>query len=257
MPALHRRAARFSTPSTAIRTPRSTTRSRAVTSRSPAGCSGRSRRRSSPRVTGHGSASPWTSLRESELARPSWAGAGGRGPSLAADRRRRAQGWSEAADELLAAEPGEWSGPAALVRACLAHEGVARLEADAEHACDRMPLDGAGHCLALLLSGVAHHLGGGRATARERLGDAVCRSADAYPVLNGLVHAQLALLAIDAATGARRRARGRRLRRARRRPAPVAAHALGLAVFAVAAAQRAMSPKSATTPRTQAACWPR
>ena len=99
-------------------------------------------------------------FRESELASHPGLALAAAAHHLAADRRRRAQGWSEAADRLLAAKPGEWSGAAALIRACLAHDGVARLEADAEHACDWMPLDGAGHCLALYLSGVAHHLGG-------------------------------------------------------------------------------------------------
>ena len=191
---------------------------------------------------GHGArlGSSLDQLRESELASHPGLALAAAAHHLAGDRRRRAQGWSEAADRLLAAEPGEWSGAAALVRACLAHEGVARLEADAQHACDRMPLDGAGHCLALYLSGVAHQLGGGRTAARERLGDALSRSADAYPVLNGLVHAQLALLAFDATDWTEADAHANAAYAAlAARPSPDAAHALGLAVFAVAAAQRA------------------
>src|SRR4051812_23846625 len=82
-------------------------------------------------------------FRESELASHPGLALAAAAYHLAEDRRGRAQGWSEAAERVLGAT-GEWSGPAALVRAGLARESVAQLGADAEHARDRMPMDGVG-----------------------------------------------------------------------------------------------------------------
>ena len=175
---------------------------------------------------------------------------------LAEDRRGRAQGWSEAAERVMPAT-GEWSGPAALIRAGLARDGVARLEADAEHARDRMPLDGAGHCIALYLSGVAHHLGGSRATARERLADAACRSIGAYPVLAGSCTRSSRCWRSTRTTGAK----PTRTPRPRTPRSPRGRHRMPRTPWSSrspASWPRSgpMWPRLATTPPTRAACWP-
>jgi LuxR family maltose regulon positive regulatory protein len=158
--------------------------------------------------------------------------------NLAEGRPGRAQRWAQAA-ERAAAATGEWEPDVALVRACLARDGVARMAADAAHVRDQMPLDGAAHCIALYLGGVAAHLQGEHAAARERLHDAACRSAGAFGVLAALCHAQLAALAIGAGdwhqAGAHAEEAHATLAAG---PAPPEAQALELAVFAVVAAQR-------------------
>ena len=112
---------------------------------------------------------------------------------LADGRRARAQAWLDAAH----GAPARWTGPAALVRACLAHDGIAAMRADAELARERLTPADPAYGFALYLGGVARQLAGERVPARDRLHEALAQAEAGHAQLAWLCHAQLTLLAID------------------------------------------------------------
>lgn len=107
----------------------------------------------------------------------------------------------ETAEQGLGDEPAKLRGAlaaaAALVRATLAHTGAAAMRADAERAESLSIEDPSWRALACLLAGVAHHMQGERAEARERLERGMRGAEAAAPLLETLCRAQLVLLALD------------------------------------------------------------
>jgi LuxR family maltose regulon positive regulatory protein len=82
----------------------------------------------------------------------------------------------------------------AVLRAALAHDGLERARADAVRAAALAPDDGPCRALCCLVSGVAAHLTGDRASAAVELAEGVRRSAVTAPALHALCLTQLALL---------------------------------------------------------------
>jgi LuxR family maltose regulon positive regulatory protein len=127
----------------------------------------------------------------------------------------------------------------AMLRACIARHGARQMGADAEQACARAPADSAAQALGSLLRGVAHQLGGESEPARALLEDGVRRAVGDVPVVAGLCHVQLALLAADEDDwdGAAHHA-GEAYAMLQAAPTPPAARVLVAAVYAAVAAQR-------------------
>jgi LuxR family transcriptional regulator, maltose regulon positive regulatory protein len=125
------------------------------------------------------------------------------------------------------------AGPeAALMRACIAREGVAQMGAAAAQGRTVAP------AVALLLEGVSRHLTGDREEAQALLEEAMRQATGRVPAVAALCHTQLALLALDAGDldGAQRRAReAHAMLEMAGAPDPV--RALVLAVYAFVAAQ--------------------
>ena len=115
---------------------------------------------------------------------------------LLAGRRRAAMFAADAAERALEVTPLPEGGAAvALLRACAEPASMA---AEAERARAQLAPQSHWHALALLVTGVAHHLDGARAPATAELEEAVDRATGHLPMVASLAHAQLALLAAEA-----------------------------------------------------------
>jgi LuxR family maltose regulon positive regulatory protein len=86
---------------------------------------------------------------------------------------------------------------AALLRAAVAEDRVARMGEEARSACEGVPDDSPWRALGCLLVGVAWHLTGERKHARTTLEEGARRGAARAPNIQALCLAQLALLAIE------------------------------------------------------------
>ncbi len=120
---------------------------------------------------------------------------------LAQQRRIEATRAVESAERALEALPdaGEWPAAAALLRACIARDGVLQMAEDARRARELAPPGGAWESVGLLLGGVAHQLAGAAGPARAALEEAASRAGESTALVTVLCHAQLALLAADGA----------------------------------------------------------
>ena len=118
---------------------------------------------------------------------------------LAEGRHDRAQRAIEVAETVLTGggPADDLASGAALLRACVAGEGIARMGEDAARACALSSPDSVWATLALFLSGVAQHLAGDRAAASATLEAAATRGAPALAAVSASCNAQLALLAVE------------------------------------------------------------
>ncbi|RKQ87033.1 LuxR family maltose regulon positive regulatory protein [Solirubrobacter pauli] len=141
----------------------------------------------------------------------------------------------------LVAPPGfacdDGAAAVALLRACLAQHGLEDMAADAAQARTLLPPWSPWHALALLLAGVAAHLGGDADAAAPLLEEAADR-ADELPVVAALAHAQLALTAADRDAWDEAAECAATAHAALTTGVPGAVRALVLATGAVVAAQR-------------------
>ncbi len=85
----------------------------------------------------------------------------------------------------------------ALIRASLARDGIARMDADATRAGESLSQESPWVAECCLLRGIAAHLGGDHERARARLDEGARRGAVVAPLVQVLCLAQLALLAIE------------------------------------------------------------
>jgi LuxR family maltose regulon positive regulatory protein len=114
---------------------------------------------------------------------------------LGAGRRGAAARATDAAERALGTDR---HAAVALLRACIARDGLPRMVDDAARARTLLTPDSAWHGLALLLLGVAGHLRGDGPAAGALLEDAASHAGGRIPWVAALAHAQLALLAADA-----------------------------------------------------------
>jgi LuxR family maltose regulon positive regulatory protein len=160
---------------------------------------------------------------------------------LAGARRDEAEHWGEAAERALGAGDveGEPAAAAAMVRACVAREGMDAMARDAARARTLTTRGGAWLGLADLLEGVARHLSGEPAEAEPLLEEGVRRASGEAPIVAAACHAQLALLAVDGGDGDGAVSRAEAARTALTAvPTTPVGHALVLAVAAAVAADR-------------------
>ena len=117
---------------------------------------------------------------------------------LVTGSRRAACAATDTAERLLEHDPLAGGDAAvALLRACLAPAGLVNALADASRARELLRHDSPWQALALLMLGIAHHLGGDRETAGALLDDAAGRADATLPVIAAAAHAQLAVLAVE------------------------------------------------------------
>jgi LuxR family transcriptional regulator, maltose regulon positive regulatory protein len=85
----------------------------------------------------------------------------------------------------------------AIMHAALGQQGVGRMGSDAAHARPLLEETSAWHAVCLFLEGVARHLAGDRARARELLQEGAHRAAVSAPMFHALCLAQMAILATE------------------------------------------------------------
>src|SRR4051794_3823200 len=153
---------------------------------------------------------------------------------LAAGRRGAAARATEAAARALGPEHAA----VALLRACVARDGLARMAQDAARARAGLRADSPWHGLALALLAIAEHLRGDAAAAVPLLEDAASHAAGRIAWVAALAHAQLALLAADTEDWDEAGHQAGKAHASLPSGAPAAVQALVLAGCAVVAAQR-------------------
>jgi LuxR family transcriptional regulator, maltose regulon positive regulatory protein len=117
------------------------------------------------------------------------------GVHLAAGRGDVAEHWLRAAAARV--HEGELAGVVGALRAAVGHQGLARMQRDAEAASRQLADESPYQALCCLVAGVAAHLRGARGVARDLLEDGARRAIVAAPQIQALCLAQLALLALD------------------------------------------------------------
>ena len=160
---------------------------------------------------------------------------------LAGGRRDEAEHWGETAERVLGEGDGggEPAAAAAMVRACVARDGVGAMARDAARARTLTRRGGAWLGFADLLEGVARHLSGEPAEAAPLLEDGARRASGEAPLVAAACQAQLALLAVDDGDGDGAVGRAESARAALVAvPTTPVGHALVLAVGAAVAADR-------------------
>ncbi|MET0513527.1 MAG: LuxR C-terminal-related transcriptional regulator [Thermoleophilaceae bacterium] len=118
------------------------------------------------------------------------------GGSLAAGDLDEAERWTWLADRA-PRDTRLVEGGVAIMQAAIGREGVAKMGSDAARARILLDADSPWNPLCLFYEGVALHLTGERARARERLQEAAHRAVVPAPMFQALCLAQLALLATD------------------------------------------------------------
>jgi LuxR family maltose regulon positive regulatory protein len=153
---------------------------------------------------------------------------------LAAGRRAPAERATDTAQRSLPADD-----PAvALLRACLARDGMTGMAADSARARAGLAPWSPWHALALLLEGVAAHLSGDAEAAVPALEEAAARAGRKLPAIAALAHAQLALVDADRDAWDDAKQHADEAHASLGLAAPTAVGALVLAAAAVVAAQR-------------------
>jgi LuxR family maltose regulon positive regulatory protein len=117
-------------------------------------------------------------------------------------RRDAAERWTGAGVRMLAgagreAEPSLRAG-AAILRALIARDDVARMADDAARGYAVAPDDSPWRAVACLLAGIAHHLMDDRARAHDELEEGLRRAEPGGPAVQATCLAQLALLRLEA-----------------------------------------------------------
>jgi LuxR family maltose regulon positive regulatory protein len=156
---------------------------------------------------------------------------------LVSGRRHAAAGAADAAERGLTGDPGVRA-TCALIRACLARDGVGDMAREAALARSLLPSTSPWHGLAFALLGVAGHLRGEHDAAAALLEEAEGRAAGRLPVVAALASAQRALLCADLEDWDEAARCVREAHIAIPRGAPEAVRALALASSAVVAASR-------------------
>lgn len=153
---------------------------------------------------------------------------------LASGRRDLAEHFTDLAGR---ADDRQTAPVAAVLRACVARDGVRRMGADAERARELAP--GGSSCagLSLYLAGVARHLTGDRPHARALLADGAELAAVRAPLVAALCRAQSALLAAERGDWDRAAVHAHEAQAFAQDTGPPAARALVLTVGTVVAAQ--------------------
>ena len=118
------------------------------------------------------------------------------GSSLAAGDLDEAERWTSLADRAPRDTDVVEAG-VAIMQAAIGRQGVAKMGSDAARARTLLDADSPWNPLCLFYEGVALHLTGERARARERLQEAAHRAVVPAPMFQALCLAQLALLATD------------------------------------------------------------
>ncbi len=159
--------------------------------------------------------------------------------NLVTGSRRAACAATDTAERLLEHDPLAGGDAAvALLRACLAPAGFVNALADASRARELLSHDSPWQALALLIMGVAQHLGGERETAGALLDDAAGRADATLPVVAAAAQAQLAVLAVEDEDWDEAAHRTREARAAVPLTAPDALRAFVSAISAVVSAHR-------------------
>jgi LuxR family maltose regulon positive regulatory protein len=157
---------------------------------------------------------------------------------LAAGRRDLGEHLTDLAERAVERTADQKGAPAvAILRACIARDGIQRMGADAERACAIAAADSAWVGLGLYLAGVARHLTGDRPAARALLAGGAERAAAHVPLVAGLCHAQSALLAAECNAWDAVAVHAREAEAVVGDGAPAASRALVLAVGTVLAAR--------------------
>lgn len=118
------------------------------------------------------------------------------GSCLAAGDLYEAERWTAVAGGA-AEETGIVEAGLAVMRAAIGQQGVAKMGSDASRARASLEEISPWHPVCLFLEGVARHLAGDRARARELLQEGAHRAAVSAPVFQSLCLAQMALLAME------------------------------------------------------------
>jgi LuxR family transcriptional regulator, maltose regulon positive regulatory protein len=117
---------------------------------------------------------------------------------LACGERDLVEHWTAAAERAAGEKrPACLAAGIAVLRAAVARDGIEQMAADAETAYELAAPDSPWLSLCCLLRGVADHLRGDAAAARELLEEGARRGAIAAPTIQVLCLAQLTLLALD------------------------------------------------------------